>query len=218
MLFERTKRAFTEPCGYGYSELLRLNDEDVMQHLALGHHDALAVLYDRYVRLVTSIALKIVRDKAEAQDVSQEVFLNLYRTVAQFDAVKGTTKMWILRLAYQRSINRRRYLQLRNAYGPDVEVTDVEPSAPAAVNRLLPAESRRLVRELLAELADRQRRTLELAYFEGLTMEEIAAKTNESVGNVRHQYYRGLARLRERLAECSAPAVKKDMEIADASA
>lgn len=218
MLFEHSQRVLKEPCGYGYSELLRLPDEELMQHLAIGHDDALAVLYDRYSRLVMSIALKIVRDEGEAQDVKQEVFMNLYRTVAQFDAAKGTTKMWILRLAYQRSINRRRYLERRNAYGPDVDVREAEPVIASNVARMLPAESRQLVRELLAELGDRQRKTLELAYFEGLTMDEIAARTGDSVGNVRHHYYRGLARLRDRLGEYSAQSVKTNMEIADASA
>jgi RNA polymerase sigma-70 factor (ECF subfamily) len=83
---------------------------------------------------------------------------------------------------------------------------------------MLPAESRELVRQLLEELGGQQRRTLELAYFEGLTMEEIAQKTGESVGNIRHQYYRGLAKLRVRLAERSLVTMKRSMEIADASA
>jgi RNA polymerase sigma-70 factor (ECF subfamily) len=218
MFFGRSQHAFTEPCGFGYAELALLTDEIVMQHLALGHDDALAILYDRYARLVMSIALKIVRDVGEAQDVKQEVFMNLYRTVAQFDASKGTTKMWILRFTYQRSINRRRYLEIRNAYGPDVDIADAEPAVAPSATRMLPAESRQLVRQLLEELGDRQRKTLEMAYFEGLTMEEIAARSGDSVGNVRHQYYRGLAKLRARLAERSVAAVKTQMEVADASA
>ncbi len=218
MFFQHSHQVLTEPCGYGYSDLARLSDEVVMQHLALGHDDALAILYDRYARLVMSIALKIVRDESEAQDVKQEVFMNLYRTVAQFDGSKGTTKMWILRFTYQRSINRRRYLEIRNAYGPDVDLASAEIKLIPTSARMLPAESRQLVRQLLEELGDRQRRTLEMAYFEGFTMEEIAQKTGDSVGNVRHQYYRGLAKLRVRLAERSAATEKTNLEMADVSA
>lgn len=144
--------------------------------------------------------------------------MNLYRTVAKFDAAKGTTKMWILRSVYQRSINRRRYLAIRNAYAPDIDRGEREPANAADFSRMLPAECRQLVRQLLEELGDRQRNTLEWAYFEGLTMEEIAAKTGDSVGNVRHQYYRALAKLRARLAERTVTAVETNMEIADASA
>jgi RNA polymerase sigma-70 factor (ECF subfamily) len=218
MFFKRSQQPLTEPCGFGCADLARLSDEAVMHHLAFGHDDALAILYDRYARLVMSIALKIVRDEGEAQDVKQEVFMNLYRTVAQFDASKGTTKMWILRFTYQRSINRRRYLEIRNAYGPEVDLADAERTLVPTCARMLPAESRELVRQLLEELGGQQRRTLELAYFEGLTMEEIAQKTGESVGNIRHQYYRGLAKLRVRLAERSVVTMKRSMEIADASA
>jgi RNA polymerase sigma-70 factor, ECF subfamily len=84
-----------------------LNDEELMAHLQAGHGDALAVLFDRYHRLVLSIALKIVRDLAEAEDVTQNVFLEIFRSVAQFDPARGTTKTWVLQYAYHRSINRR---------------------------------------------------------------------------------------------------------------
>jgi RNA polymerase sigma-70 factor (ECF subfamily) len=209
---------WTEPCGKGYAQLLRLPDEEVMQHLALGHDDALAVLYDRYHRLVFSVAVKILRDTGEAQDVSQDVFVKLYRTVAQFDAAKGMTKMWILRFAYQLSLNKRRYLKLRNFYAPESGVAASELAMPLSDPRMLPVEAARLARQLLAQLGERQRRAIELAYFDGLSMDEIAAKTGESVGNVRHQYYRGIAKLRSLLLERRAVPVASEREVADASA
>src|SRR5437773_12226345 len=75
-----------EPCGLTYSQLGDLSDDRVMAHLAAGHGDAVAVLLDRYARLVLSIAFRIVRDRAEAEDVTQEVFVDLCRTAARFDA------------------------------------------------------------------------------------------------------------------------------------
>ncbi len=79
-----------------FAELTNKDDGELMAHLQAGCNDALTVLYDRYHRLVLSIALKIVRDPGEAEDVMQSVFLEIFRAVAQFDPAKGTTKVWIL--------------------------------------------------------------------------------------------------------------------------
>ena len=76
-----------------FAELKDKDDGELMAHLQAGCNDALTVLYDRYHRLVLSIALKIVRDAGEAEDVMQSVFLEIFRSVAQFDPAKGTTKV-----------------------------------------------------------------------------------------------------------------------------
>ena len=78
-----------EPCGLTYQELADLSDEKVMLHLAAGHGDAVAVLFDRYSRLVLNIAGKIVQDHCDAEDLMQEIFVELCRTAARFDAAKG---------------------------------------------------------------------------------------------------------------------------------
>src|SRR5919109_1171893 len=105
-----------EPCGLNFAELSRLSDEIVMAHLQAGHADALAVIFDRYHRLILSIAMKILRDVGEAEDLMQGVFLEIYKCAAQFDAAKGTTKVWILQYAYHRGMNRRQHLNVRNFY------------------------------------------------------------------------------------------------------
>src|SRR5262245_11829038 len=87
-------------------ELPRLDDEGLMAALQAGAHDALAILFDRYHRLVFSIALRIVRDEGEAEDVTQIVFLDVFRAAAQFDGSKGTCKVWLLQYAYHRAISR----------------------------------------------------------------------------------------------------------------
>src|SRR5271154_938777 len=99
-----------------FAKLKVLSDGELMAHLQSGCNDALAVLFDRYHRLVLSIALRIVRDPGEAEDVTQSVFLEIFRSVAQFDPAKGTTKVWILQYAYHRAINRRQYLNARRFY------------------------------------------------------------------------------------------------------
>jgi RNA polymerase sigma factor (sigma-70 family) len=105
---------YADPASW--AELQRLSDEQVMACLQKGQHDALAVLFDRYQKLVLSIALKIVRDPGEAEDVTQIVFLDIYRAVAQFDPSKGNTKVWLMQYAYHRAMNRRQHLHGREFY------------------------------------------------------------------------------------------------------
>lgn len=182
-----------------FGKLKDLPDEQLMEHLQAGHGDALAVLFDRYHRLVLSIALKIVKDRAEAEDVMQNVFLEIFRTVAQFDPARGTTKTWLLQYAYHRSLNRKQQLTVRHFYHRE-NSDDIETFMPAQTNsvigRFSPEETKLLVRQGLASLNHRQREVLELASFGGLSMNEIAEKTGESLSNIRHYYYRGLKKMR----------------------
>jgi RNA polymerase sigma-70 factor (ECF subfamily) len=189
----------SEPCGLNFSHLGKLSDEVLMAHLKAGHDDALAVLFDRYHRLVLSIAARILRDPAEAEDLMQAVFFEIFRVVGQFDPLKGSTRRWILQYTYHRCLNRRNYLNVRGLCGAGVSGRGIEPREQAFSNgcgNLTSLELVRLVQEGLAALTRSQREALELAFFEGLSMAEIADKTKESLGNVRHHYYRGLDALR----------------------
>jgi RNA polymerase sigma-70 factor (ECF subfamily) len=181
-----------------FVELKGLRDGELMAHLRAGCDDALAILFDRYHRLVLSIALKIVRDPGEAEDVMQSVFLEIFRSVAQFDAAKGTTKVWILQYAYHRAINRRQHLNARNFYN-QTNLEDVEnrlPETASTFGRFTQDELKQLLRQGLATLSGGQKRVIELASSNGLSMKEIADKTGASLLNVRHHYYRGLQKLR----------------------
>jgi len=185
-----------EPCGLGSGELGPLSDESVMAHLQAGHADALAILFDRYHRLILSIAMKILRDVGEAEDLMQSVFLEIYKSAAQFDAGRGTTKVWILQYAYHRGMNRRQHLIVRNFY-KNSDIADAQNDLLVGeMFSFADQETKRLVKEALGTLNDAQSRVLRLAYFEGLSLKEIADRTGENVGNVRHHYYRGLSRLR----------------------
>jgi RNA polymerase sigma-70 factor (ECF subfamily) len=182
----------------GFAELKALSDADLMAHLQAGCDDALAILFDRYNRLVLSIALKILRDPGEAEDVMQTVFLEIFRSVAQFDPAKGTTKVWILQYAYHRAINRRQHLNARNFYD-QMNLENVEHRLPQTASMLggfTQDELKHLLRQGLATLSGPQKRVIELASLNGLSMKEIAGKTGDSLVNVRHHYYRGLQKLR----------------------
>jgi len=182
----------------GFAELKLLSDADLMAHLRAGCNDALAILFDRYSRLVLSVAVKIVRDPGEAEDVMQTVFLEIFRSVAQFDPAKGTTKVWILQYAYHRAINRRQHLNARSFYDQtNLEVVENRlPETPSTLGNLTQNELKYLIRQGLATLNGAQRQVIELASSNGLSMKEIATKTGDSLVNVRHHYYRGLQKLR----------------------
>jgi RNA polymerase sigma-70 factor (ECF subfamily) len=96
-----------------YAELLALADEHIMRELQAGNGDAFAMVYKRYHRLVHVTALHILRDAGEAEDLTQTVFLEIYRNAGQYDTARGTLKVWLLQYAYSRSMNRRNYLRVR---------------------------------------------------------------------------------------------------------
>jgi RNA polymerase sigma-70 factor (ECF subfamily) len=190
-----------EPCNLSFDGLRSLVDEVVIAHLQAGHGDALGVLFDRYHRLVLHVALKILRDVGEAEDVMQNVFMEIYKVAAQFDPARGTAKMWILRYAYHRSMNRRKQLQVRHFYA-STDIAAIEDTLPMeAVDISASYEAREVIQRGLQALSPVQKRVLQLAYFDGLTMKEIADETGDSLGNVRHHYYRGLDKLRDQLSE-----------------
>ena len=191
--------------------MLNLSDEDLMEQLRLGHPDALLVLFDRFYRLVLKVALRILRDRGEAEDLMQDVFLEIFNKADQFDPAKGSPRTWILQYAYHRSLSRRQYLTLRNFYDrqPATEREVVEANCPDVSWRGLTfQEWRPVIQEGLATLNEKQRKTVELACFQGLLLSEIAERTNESLPNVRHHYYRGLRALRKFLQSHSGSEVQ----------
>jgi RNA polymerase sigma-70 factor (ECF subfamily) len=183
-----------------WSHFQAASDEQLMEYWLSGNADAFAAIVDRYQRLVFSIAVRIVKDKGEAEDVAQTVFLDIFRQVGKFDPSRGTLKVWVMQYAYSRSMNCRHRLEQRQFYS-NVELGDIKPSDvathSAGRNALSSAEATRLMEEALAQLNNRQREVIELIYFEGLKFAEAVVKTGESMPQVRHNYYRGLTKIRD---------------------
>ena len=195
MVSQSATSAFGVPIG----RMSNLSDEDIIERIRQGHTDALSILFDRFYRLVIRIAMRILRDPGEAEDLMQDVFLEVFKKAALFDRSKGSAKTWILQYAYHRSLSRRHYLALRNFYDrrqiSESEVFDSD-SGDTFWRGLTFAEWRPVIEQGLATLNQKQRKTLELACFEGLLLIEIAERTKESLPNVRHHYYRGVEGLR----------------------
>jgi len=106
----------TSTFGIPVVRMLKLSDEDVIERLRQGHSDALPLLFDHFYRLVLKIAVRMLRDPGEAEDVMQDVFFEIFNKAAQFDPAKGSAKTWVLQYAYLRSLSRRQYFALRSFY------------------------------------------------------------------------------------------------------
>ena len=179
-----------------WEQLNQFSDEELASELITGRHDALVVLFDRYHKLVFGVALKIVCDPGEAEEVVQTVFLDIFRALANFDQRRGTLRVWLLQYAYGRALNRKRHLAAHHFYNSvSLEACVVEPSSNLKTADI--AEASLLMEELLASVSPRRRTVIELTYFEGLTADEISDRLCLPVGIVRHELYRGLAKLRQ---------------------
>ena len=179
-----------------YSELLAFSDEQLAVETQAGNTDAFAVIFRRYHRLIHLVALRVLRDAGEAEDLTQTVFLEIYRKMGQFDPARGTLKVWLLQLTQCRSINRRNFLLVRQFHN-QVELSVVEENKELWSPRRAPVqEANHVTKEVLSALPDAQRETIHLYFFEGLSLKEIAQRRKETFSNVRHHYYRGLERLR----------------------
>jgi len=175
------------------------SDEDLMACLQAKDEEALALLFDRYSRLVFSIGHRILRDYGEAEELVQETFLYVYQRAALYNPSKGRARSWIVQAAFHRALDRRQYLASRRFYLGTVSDsladalcgdTDLDREITAKLDRAQ-------LQKAFRELPEKQRQVLELFFFEGLELKEIGQRLNESLENVRHYYYRGLEKLRK---------------------
>lgn len=161
--------------------------------MAAGDRDALATLYERHSALLMGLAMRIVREKREAEDLLHDVFLEAWRSAKDFDPKRGRVRTWLAIRMRSRALDLQKSARVsRNAGdgGLDAVVDDAEGTSPDHAR----------VRGALAEIGTDQRRVLELAYFEGLSCTEIADRVGIPVGTVKSRIAAGLDRLRGRLA------------------
>ena len=167
--------------------------------VAAGEMDAAAELYDRFAPQVYALARRIVRNDGDAEDVVQEVFSQAWRTADKYQSSRGSVIGWLLMITRTRAIDKIRARQAR----PDSD-GGVLPDALASAElppseALVAAEEASRVREALLALPGPQRTALELAYYEGLTQSEIAARLSEPLGTIKTRIRTALSTLRTRL-------------------
>lgn len=192
------------PCGTSRSVTstpTRFEETRLVEALALGDEAALGQAYDLYSRRVYSLILRLVIQPAEAEEVMQDVFLELWRRADRFDASRGSLLTWLLTIARSRAIDRLRHHRAR--ISTEAFPEDAEPPAPfeTPADLTTDEDSHARVVAALDELPDVERRVIDLAYFEGKTQQEIAAETGWPLGTVKGRARNALRRLRACLPE-----------------
>jgi RNA polymerase sigma-70 factor, ECF subfamily len=172
-------------------------DEVLIHDLQTGDAAALTVLFERYSGAVFAIAYAVLRDRAEAEEVVQQVFLEVYETIAQYDYGKGAFRPWLLKKAEFRAIDQRRRLKVQGIYNwVNIDDHEDKETNPQAVFHLSRQEISYFVCDLLRVLTPRQLRVIELSFFQGLTLQEVGTETKETPSAVRRLFYGGLRKLR----------------------
>jgi RNA polymerase sigma-70 factor, ECF subfamily len=162
--------------------------------------DAFEQLYDRHSRIVYTLVLRIVQQASTAEEVVQDVFLQLWRNAAQYDARRGPFAPWLMTLARNRALDHLR-LKSERQRRREAQTEELPPvvSAPQFEQALDQKRRAEQVRALMGSLNAQQRRAIELAYFEGLSHSEIAEALKEPLGTVKSWIRNGLLRLKEGL-------------------
>lgn len=186
-------------------------DTTLLSGIARRDQRSLEQLYDRYAKLLYSVAMRIVRDRVETENILQEVFLQVWRSASTYNACLGTPCVWLIRIARNKSIDlwrskgnriRRHQVEidespLNDTADPARDPHEIATATQAAV----------MVREALLQLPQDQRRLIELAYYEGYSQSELAEKLTLPLGTVKSRMRLGLLALREQFA--SYPELKK---------
>lgn len=173
-------------------------DIETLQAIAGGDERALAALYDRYRLILFGLILRILHSQPEAEDVLQEVFLQVWRRASDFDEKRGRPFTWLVTLARSRAIDRLRSVSARERM-TEGAARAVPDSISDAAADAVKSEQGEIVRRALAQLPEEQRHTLLLAYFEGLTQTEIAERTGIPLGTIKTRMRSGMIKLRELL-------------------
>ena len=170
-----------------------------MKAIAARDEAALAQLYDRYRVILFGLLMRILNNREEAEDVLQELFMQVWRRAEDFDENRGKPFTWLVTMGRSRGIDRLRTLAARERVAVAGARDESEAVSDAATDAFR-SEQRGLVTNALAQLPDEQKRPLMLAYFDGLTQSEIAAQLGAPLGTVKTRMRNGMIKLRELLA------------------
>lgn len=186
-----------------------LADLDLLELISDSNRDALAELYDRYGRRVFALAARILNDPVSSEEVTQDVFLSVWRRGNSYSAAKGKFTTWLFSIAHNRTIDElRKRRRDRNRQNDDIEDhLNIESAEISPLENAVAQSEYAKVRDAMAELPVEQRQVVELSYFKGLTQAEIAERTGQPLGTVKTRMRLALKKLRNALSsEISATA------------
>lgn len=176
-------------------EAAQVADVELLHAVARGDEAALARLYDAYRVILFGLLVRILNSREEAEDVLQDVFIQVWRRAKDFDEKRGRPFTWLVTLTRSRAIDRLRQLGARQRLATSAEQNQTEAASDALSDTIKVAQ-KEIVQQALAQLPEEQRHTLVLAYFEGLTQSEIALKLGAPLGTVKTRMRAGMIKLR----------------------
>jgi RNA polymerase sigma-70 factor (ECF subfamily) len=179
-------------------EAAQVSDVELLHAVARGDEGALARLYDSYRVILFGLLVRILNSREEAEDVLQEVFIQVWRRAGDFDEKRGRPFTWLVTLTRSRGIDRLRLLSARQRLAVSAS-QDQPDSTSDAFSDAVRSGQKEIVQRALAELPEEQRDTLVLAYFQGLTQSEIASKLGTPLGTVKTRMRSGMIKLRRLL-------------------
>ena len=178
----------------------RLADQAALARMAKGDESALAELYDRHAGLIFSLAMRILRERADAEDVVQDVFKQVWVEAGRYNTARGAVAAWMLMMTRSRAIDRLRARRARPEAAGGARAAETVPDEAIPQDlQMLSMEQVAHLRDALNALPDAQRVALELAYYEDLTHAEIAERLSAPLGTVKTRIRQAVIRLREAL-------------------
>jgi RNA polymerase sigma-70 factor, ECF subfamily len=173
---------------------------DLLARVAKRERAAFEQLYARYSNILYATAMKFLKQEADAQDVVQDVFIQIWDKAKLYDPTKGKPLTWALTMTRNRSIDRIRAIQRRTRLRDDFEsetVADESAGVREALSEVDASEKSQILRDAVGRLSPEQRKVIELAFFGGLTQSEVADRLGEPLGTVKARARRGLMKLKE---------------------
>jgi RNA polymerase sigma-70 factor (ECF subfamily) len=189
------------------------DDRVTVDRMAQGDSSALATLYDRHARAIYSLAIRILSDTAEAEDVVQEVFTQAWRQASRYDATRAPVIGWLMIITRARALDRLRRRRSRiTATELDASTPHPRDPDPSQELQAISAEQAERLRGALGSLPDAQRAAIELAYYQGLTQTDIAERLQQPLGTIKTRIRSGLLKLREVLTGGDASPLNRGSE------
>lgn len=180
------------------SPMYPVPDSALVERMMAGDENALAALYDRYSGLLFAMLVRILRDTGAAEEVLQDLFLHLWRSAARYDAARGSLPAWLLVIGRNRAISRLRRRGPQEVQDDGEKFSMESVASPSNMeDEAWRAQMMNRLRNAMAALPGEQRKAVELAYFEGMTQTEIAAKTNTPLGTVKSRVRAAMQTLKQ---------------------